>query len=204
MDISEVISLLLFCSAISFSPGPNTTLSTALAANGGLGRALKFCFAVPSAWLLLMLASGLGIGVLLVKIPLLYLLIKLSGVIYMLWLAYRLFQTSVLINLNGTPLHMGYWNGVLLQFLNIKAWMLTLTITSHWLIQSEIELTKESVDRLMMVSAIVMAFAFSSNFLYAVLGSVLRPWLSKGARLKIFNRFLALLLIVTAGWMLSV
>ena len=37
---------------MSFSPGPNTTLSTALAANGGLRRALRFCLAVPAGWTL--------------------------------------------------------------------------------------------------------------------------------------------------------
>ena len=36
--------------AMSFTPGSNTTLSTALAANLGLRRALRFCMAVPVGW----------------------------------------------------------------------------------------------------------------------------------------------------------
>jgi threonine/homoserine/homoserine lactone efflux protein len=62
MTAAEVTALLLFCTAMSFSPGPNTTLSTALAANHGLKRALRFCLAVPAGWTVLMLASGLGLG----------------------------------------------------------------------------------------------------------------------------------------------
>ena len=38
MTAGEFLALLLFCAAMSFSPGPNTTLSTALAANHGLKR----------------------------------------------------------------------------------------------------------------------------------------------------------------------
>ena len=49
--LAAITALLLFCTAMSFSPGPNTTLSTALAANGGLRPALRFCLAVPAGWL---------------------------------------------------------------------------------------------------------------------------------------------------------
>ena len=62
MSATELTALLIFCTAMSFSPGPNTTLSTALAANFGLRRALRFCLAVPTGWTLLMLATGLGVG----------------------------------------------------------------------------------------------------------------------------------------------
>ena len=61
MSAAELTALLLFCTAMSFSPGPNTTLSTALAANFGLRRALRFCLAVPTGWILLMLASGVSV-----------------------------------------------------------------------------------------------------------------------------------------------
>ena len=42
MNATELSALLVLATATSFTPGPNTTLSTALAANGGLARALHF------------------------------------------------------------------------------------------------------------------------------------------------------------------
>ena len=42
MSLEEFGALLLFATAMSFTPGPNTTLSTALAANLGLRRAVGF------------------------------------------------------------------------------------------------------------------------------------------------------------------
>lgn len=59
MSASELTALLLFCTAMSFSPGPNTTLSTALAANLDLRRALRFCLAVPAGWTLVLVATAL-------------------------------------------------------------------------------------------------------------------------------------------------
>ena len=68
MTNEEFAALLVFATAMSFTPGPNTTLSAALAANFGLRRALGFIVAVPTGWTL-MLACGLGLGALLLALP---------------------------------------------------------------------------------------------------------------------------------------
>ena len=47
MNATEFTALLVLSTAMSFTPGPNTTLSTALAANQGLKRALPFVCSVP-------------------------------------------------------------------------------------------------------------------------------------------------------------
>ena len=59
-------------------------------------------------------------------------------------------------------------------------------------------------ERLAIISAVMLLFAFTSNFLYALVGSLLRQWLSTGSRLLWFNRALALVLVATAAWMLTV
>ena len=50
MPGSELLALLGFATAMAFTPGPNTTLSAALAANHGLRRALPFVAGVPVGW----------------------------------------------------------------------------------------------------------------------------------------------------------
>ena len=45
MTSSELSALLVLATVSSFTPGPNTTLSTAMAANHGLKRAMRFVFA---------------------------------------------------------------------------------------------------------------------------------------------------------------
>ena len=47
MTSAEFWALLMLATAVSFTPGPNTTLSTAIAANRGLRPALRFVLAVP-------------------------------------------------------------------------------------------------------------------------------------------------------------
>jgi threonine/homoserine/homoserine lactone efflux protein len=204
MSATELTALLLFATAMSFSPGPNTTLSTALAANLGLKRAMRFCLAVPTGWTLLMLATGLGLGALITSVPALRWGVKLFGVAYMLWLAWKLAGAGQMSQVDASRLNVTFWQGVSLQFVNIKAWMLALTLTAGWVVNAAGQPASNPGQRLAIICVVMVVFAFSSNFVYALIGSLLRQWLAQGTRLLWFNRALALVLIATALWMLTV
>ena len=204
MSPTELTALLAFCTAVSFTPGPNTMLSTALAANHGLRPALRFCLAVPAGWTLLMLACGLGLGALVLSLPALRWSVKLLGVAYMVWLAWKLSRSAQLAKVDASRLTIGFWNGVGLQFLNIKAWMLALTLSAGWVVSAAGQPSTNPGERLAIICGLMVFFAFSSNFSYALMGSLLRSVLSKVNRLLWFNRTMALVLLVTALWMLTV
>jgi threonine/homoserine/homoserine lactone efflux protein len=57
------------------------------------------------------------------------------------------------------------------------------------------------------VLPVMLVYAFASNLTYALAGSLLRNWLSgpmgTGRRLVWFNRSMALVLVATALWMLT-
>ena len=156
MNWQEFTALLVLATAMSFSPGPNTTLAAALAANHGLRRAMPFVCAVPVGWGVLLSLCALGLGALLLAVPLLGLAVKVTGVAYLIWLASKLIGVRFQIriqpqagwrerftferNWNLTPINLsevdaqkmnvGFWQGAALQFVNIKAWMLALAIVS--------------------------------------------------------------------------
>jgi threonine/homoserine/homoserine lactone efflux protein len=205
MTASEFSALLVLATATSFTPGPNTTLSTALAANGGLPRALRFIAAVPVGWGLLFTLCAAGVGSLVVAVPALRWAILLGGTGYLLWLARRLWGSRSLSPVDASRLNVGFWQGVGLQFLNIKAWMLALSIVAGWIAGQA-----DAQQRFFAVLPVLLAFAFFSNLSYALVGSLLRHWLAgpvvdgqpSGARLRVFNRCMALALVLTAGWML--
>ena len=197
MPWSEFTALLLLATAVSFTPGPNTTLSTAIAANRGLRGALRFVCAVPMGWSALLVLSALGVGALLLAVPALRWAVLLAGVAYMLWLASRLAGSATLAQADAGRLDVGFWQGVLMQFVNIKAWMLALSIVAGWLAGRP-----DWLARFGLVLPVMVAYAFFSNLLYAAIGSLLRGWLAHGRRLLWFNRVMALALVATAAWML--
>lgn len=202
MTPQEFFALLVLATAMSFTPGPNTALSTALAANGGLRRALRFCLAVPTGWTLLILVCGLGLGAVVMAVPALRGAVQIAGVSYMLWLAWRLAQTHRLAQADDARLNVGFWQGVALQFVNIKAWMLALALTGGWVTTQAGQPAPNPGERLVIVIAVMAVYAFSSNFTYAMVGSLLRRWLAEGQRLLWFNRTMAAILVATAVWML--
>ena len=195
MTAAELSALLVLATATSFTPGPNTTLSTALAANRGLRGALHFVLAVPVGWGLLFTLSAAGLGALVVAVPALRWTIVLGGVAYLLWLARRLWGSGQLGEADQAQLDVSFVQGVLLQFLNIKAWMIALSIVAGWVAGQP-----NLWQRYLQILPLMLFFAFSSNFTYALVGSLLRHWLAQGQRLLAFNRLMALTLVATAVW----
>ena len=197
MPWSEFAALLAFATAISFTPGPNTTLSAALAANRGLKHALRFVVGVPVGWGALLLGCSLGLGALLDGLPWLRNALKWAGLAYLLWLAWKLAGSGRLAQAEPGRFDVGFWQGVLLQFVNIKAWMSALLVSAGW-----ITLAEDPWARMAFVLPLMVAYGLVSNLSYALLGSALRGWLAQAARLLWFNRLLALVLLLTALWML--
>jgi threonine/homoserine/homoserine lactone efflux protein len=204
MNSQEIVALLLVSTATSFTPGPNTTLSTALAANFGLARAMRFVVAVPVGWGLLFSLCAGGLGALVVAVPVLRMGIQVAGISYLLWLAFKLARTSALTQVDTARLNVTFTQGVMLQFINIKAWMLALTVVATWLAGRE-----DAAQRFAITLPLMLAFGFFSNLLYALIGSLLRDWLGgpvvdgrpTAQRLQWFNRLMAAVLVLTAVWM---
>lgn len=197
MPLSEFTALLMLAMASSFTPGPNTTLSTAIAANRGVRGTMHFVCAVPVGWVLLLLLCTFGVGALLAAWPPLRWAVIAFGVGYMLWLAARLaLSRKMMAQAGGAEVNVSFLQGVLLQFLNIKAWMMALSIVGSWIAGRP-----DWGTRTLLVLPVIMAFAFFSNLSYALVGSLLRQWLAQGQRLLWFNRMMALVLVLTAFWM---
>lgn len=204
MTETELTTLLLLATASSFTPGPNTTLSTALAANRGLRGAMHFVCAVPVGWGLLFTLCAAGLGTLVVAVPLLRWGILAGGLAYLLWLAARLANTRSLGEADSSRLNVTFWQGVSLQFLNIKAWMLALAVVAGWIAGRP-----DATTRTLQVLPLMVAFGFFSNLTYAWTGALLRQWLkgpvvngvATGGRLLVFNRIMAGVLVLTAAWM---
>ena len=210
MNWQEFTALMVLATAMSFSPGPNTTLSTALAANHGFKRALKFVWAVPVGWGLLLSLCVFGLGALLLAVPLLSFAVKAVGIGYLLFLAFKLLHAAQTridpasgAAASSASLNISFVQGVAMQFVNIKAWMLALSIVSGWIAGRA-----NPGERFAIVLPLMLAFAFASNLTYALVGALLKDWLAgpdgSGGRLRWFNRSMALVLVLTAFWMATI
>jgi threonine/homoserine/homoserine lactone efflux protein len=199
MSSEELLALIALATVGTFTPGPNTALSATIAANHGLRRALPFVCAVPAGWGVLLVLNAAGLGVMVLGYPPLRWGLLVTGALYLLWLAWKLANTQHLSEAAmGTVV--GFQQGVMLQFINIKAWFLALSVVSGWVIGHD-----DTMARLLETLPIFMFFGLTSNLTYAWIGASLRHWLrgpnDTAQRLQWFNRIMALALLGTVVWM---
>jgi len=199
MSSEELFALITLATVGTFTPGPNTALSATIAANHGMRRALPFVCAVPSGWGVLLVLNAAGLGVMVLGYPPLRWGLLAAGVLYLLWLAWKLANTQHLSEAAIGPV-IGFKQGVMLQFVNIKAWFLALSVVSGWVIGHD-----DTITRLLETLPIFMFFGLTSNLTYAWIGASLRHWLrgpnNTAQRLQWFNRMMALALLGTVVWM---
>ncbi len=199
MSSEELFALITLATVGTFTPGPNTALSATIAANHGLRRALPFVCAVPAGWGVLLMLNAAGLGVMVLGYPPLRWGLLAAGVLYLLWLAWKLANTQHLSEAAIGPV-VGFKQGVMLQFVNIKAWFLALSVVSGWVIGHD-----DTITRLLETLPIFMFFGLTSNLTYAWVGASLRHWLrgpnDTAQRLQWFNRMMALALLGTVVWM---
>jgi threonine/homoserine/homoserine lactone efflux protein len=197
MNTDELSALLLLCTTVCFTPGPNNTLVTALAANGGLRHAMRLICAVPIGWATLLALCAAGVGGLLFAVPALRNALQLAGLGYLLWLAWGLARSRHMAGGGLAVPFVGFRRGLALQFLNPKAWLLAMTITTGWIAGRP-----DAGWRFAQVLPVLLSFTFAANMTYAITGATLRKWLSVGQRLQVFNIAMASGLAITAIWML--
>ncbi len=143
--------------------------------------------------------NAAGLGVMVLGYPPLRWGLLAAGVLYLLWLAWKLANTQHLSEAAIGPV-VGFKQGVMLQFVNIKAWFLALSVVSGWVIGHD-----DTITRLLETLPIFMFFGLTSNLTYAWIGASLRHWLrgpnNTAQRLQWFNRMMALALLGTVVWM---
>jgi ribonucleoside-diphosphate reductase beta chain len=83
----------------------------------------------------------------------------------LLWLAWKLWRTKVAAGTGHATsnLHVGFVQGVLLQFVNIKAWTLALALTAGWVTPSSAAGAEQFAQRLVAFAAVEGIF-FSASF----------------------------------------
>lgn len=160
---------------------------------------MRFVCSVPIGWSALLLLCAAGAGALVAAWPPLKWGIQTLGVSYLLWLAWQLARRATQVCADETRLDIGFWQGVALQFVNIKVWLLALSIVAGWIAGRA-----DALPRLAVAVLVIQFFAFFSNLAYASMGALLRACLARGQRLLWFNRLMAAVLVLTAIWMLTV
>ncbi|TMM46334.1 LysE family translocator [Colwellia ponticola] len=186
------LTILLFAASTTITPGPNNIMIMASGLNYGIKNStphlLGICFGFPAMVILV----GLGFSVIFEKYPLLHEIIKVLGVIYLLYLAWLIAASSPssLDSKKAQPL--SFIQAAFFQWVNPKAWVMATGAVSAY--------TSVSADVFMQVSYIALAFfivAFPCVGMWLYFGASLKKYLKSSKHQKVFNLTMALLLFLS-------
>ena len=195
--MSVAFAALLSYSFINcITPGPNTIMLATSGVNFGFKRTIPHSLGVYLGFLLMLTIVCFGLGELFTRFPLIQPFMKYAGSAYLLYLAWRIYQSTNISNVDvAKPLT--FIEAALFQYINPKAWILAGTIPSAFVLSSQI--TTLDIAFLIGGHAIV---SLPAILFWVIAGTQLKRFLSSPRALKIFNTVMALLLVATVGMIL--
>lgn len=193
--MSLMLSMAAFALASSITPGPVNIVAFSAGAQFGWRPALRHVSGATIGFSLLLLLIGLGLSNVLARAPWLTEAIRLAGVVFLLYMAYRLARDDGRIDADKPGIAPTMCSGAMMQWLNPKAWLAS--VAGMGLFTSAGD--APSVWRF---AALYFVVCYASLACWALAGTCLQNCLKQPARMRLFNQSMAALLVICAGCLL--
>jgi threonine/homoserine/homoserine lactone efflux protein len=191
MTIDLFVALVLFAFVMSVTPGPNNVMLLASGVNYGFLRSIPHMLGISAGVMFMVLVVGLGLGQVFKLYPVLYQVLRYAGGLYMLWLAWKIANSSPIGNETAAGSPMTFVQAVLFQWVNPKAWVMAISAIATYTPGTG------SLWPLVVVAASFGVVNFPTISIWALFGTVLRSLLTEPKFLRIFNITMAVLLVLS-------
>lgn len=188
-----IVALSVYYVIMFATPGPNNSILTASGIKFGFVRTIPNILGVPSGHAIQLTLVCLGLGGLFAQFPILLNVLKYAGAVYLLYLAWKMLGSLNVSNAEDKGAPLKYYEAILFQFVNPKAWVICITAVSLFYPQKEHIVL--SIFFMVFMATIINLPSIS---MWAFGGSVIRQYLRNEAIKKIIEWLLAILLIGTS------
>lgn len=182
---------------MSITPGPNNVMLTASGANFGFRRTVPHMLGISFGCAIQLVAVCAGLGALFHHWPVLQTVLQWAGAAYLVYLGWTLLGSGE-IRTGHAPEPITFPRAAAFQFVNPKAWVMSLTAVSLFLPRDLSVLASCGYLVMMMVLINLPCIA-----VWALFGSSLRGFLTRPARRFAFNIVMALALAATGVIMVT-
>ena len=175
------------------TPGPNNSILTASGIKFGFIRTIPNIFGIATGHGIQLALVCFGLGALFTQFPILLNILKYVGASYLLYLAWKMFGSLNISSAEDKLVPLKYYEAILFQFVNPKAWVICITAVSLFYPRDE-NIILGTVFMVVMSTLINIP----SISMWALGGSIIRNYLTNEKLKKIIECLLAILLIGTA------
>ena len=190
MSPDLLFPLCTFAAICTITPGPNNAMILASGLNYGFARSLPHLFGICCGFAFLIFATGLGLHAVFDQAPILQVILKYAGALYLLWLAWKLAHAAPMsAEQAGLSRPMSFFGAAAFQWINPKAWVMAVGALTTYLPPGFKAL---DVAMLAGVFGVIGIFCVGS---WALFGVAMRRVLQGARAVRIFNLVMALLLV---------
>ena len=190
MDL--LLAVLFFAFSTTITPGPNNVMIMSSGVNYGIRASVPHWLGICLGFPLMVLLVGLGFGIVFERYPHLHQLIKVLGVAYLVWLAWRIASAEPKAIEQGKSKPFSFMQAALFQWVNGKAWVMASGAVAAF--------TSVGGVYWQEVSIITLAFllvAFPCVGVWLIFGAALRKILTKAMLQRVFNITMAIILVLS-------
>ena len=180
---------------MSITPGPNNVMLTASGARFGFRRTLPHILGICCGFVVQLLAVCAGLSALFARWPGLQTALGWVGAAYLLYLGYSLLGHGA-AEAHGGGRPVSFIQAAMFQFLNPKAWVMTVTAATLFLPRDVGFLLSG-----LYMAAVMEGIGVPCMTVWALFGSSLKRFIAAPAGRRAFNVAMALALAVTAVMM---
>ena len=185
--------MLVFAFIGAITPGPVNIIATSAGANFGFARALPHVAGASIAYASVVFASGIGLNTVLLANPEMAVGLRYLGAIFLLYMAFKIAVAKPADSNTGfIAKPPRFIEGLLIQSLNPKAWLVAMSGVSLFVIPYQ-----PMLRQLIIFSLISLLICFLSVGCWALLGQFIRKFLANEQRQALFNIVMGLLLAGT-------
>ncbi len=192
MEPDLFVSFVIFGVIAAITPGPNNVMLTTTGLNFGVRLGLPHLLGICIGFPVMLALIGLGFGALFELYPVLHDAIRIVGILYLLFLAWKIANARGGINPARQSKPIGFWQAAAFQWVNPKAWVMG----------SSALVAYTSVDDNFFVQVAIIcitfvAITFPCAGIWLVFGAGLQRFLRDPRHLRRFNLVMALLLVAS-------
>ena len=184
------VNFLSYAIITAVTPGPNNIMSMSNAGRLGFKKSIPFNLGIWVGFSVVMLICTFFCNTLTAVIPIIKMPMLVIGAVYMLWLAWKTFKSSSVIEEDHS--RSGFISGLVLQFINPKIYIYCIVSMEAYILPFY-----HGQWGVLIFFALLLAFiGFFFTVCWSLFGSVFKLLFSKYA--KITNTVMALLLVYCA------
>lgn len=185
----NITSFLMYCFIITVTPGPTNIVIISTTQHFGIKRGLHFSYGSTIAFFILLVLSAFLNTLFSTWIPRVLLIMQIIGTTYMIYLAYQIYKMDTSSDSNNKTGN--FSSGFLLQFLNPKVVLFTMTVIPSFILPYYNSFLALSLSVITITIIGLIAF-----LLWVLFGAIFKQFLQEHK--KIVNVFMALCLIYAA------